>query len=130
MVVDVFSFRKAHPFDPTEASQNAALQTFVDAIPDFAPHLSADDVEAHCHRCRATYLLAATPNRFFRHLALYSAVAGTEDVVTHVERVASVPGLSRFILAAANADPTSLFRRTARYLSTRASTSSEHTSRR
>ena len=66
-----------------------------------------------------TPVLAATPNRFFKHLALYNAVAGTEDVVTHVEPVASVPGLSRFILAAANADPTSLFRRTARYLSTR-----------
>ena len=66
-----------------------------------APLRCADDVEA-CHRCRATYLLAATPNRFFERLALYSAVAGTEDVVTHVERVASVPGLSRFILAAAD----------------------------
>ena len=119
LVVDVFSFRKAHPFDPMDAAQARALRTFVDAIPEHAPHLRPEDIEAHCHRCRAAYLLATTPNRFFKHLALYDAVAGTEDVVTHVETVASVPGLSRFILAAANANSTSLFRRTARYLSSR-----------
>ena len=33
LVVDVFLFARLRPFDPTEASQNAALQSFVDAIP-------------------------------------------------------------------------------------------------
>ncbi|MEE2786688.1 MAG: hypothetical protein VX589_05060 [Myxococcota bacterium] len=119
LVVDVFSFREAAAFDGTEVDQQTAYEQFVDALDQYAPHLNAEAVRVHCERCRSAYVLGVTPKRFFQHMAMYTEVAGTENVSTHVEAVASVPGLSRLVLAAANADPTSLFRRTARYLSTR-----------
>jgi len=119
LVIDLFSFRKARPFDPCVPEHKAAFERLVSAIPDHAPQLTETMVAQHCHGCRAAYVLAVSRKRFFKHLDLFNAVAGTEKVTTYVEPVTSAPGLSRFIVAAANADPTSLFRRTARYLSTR-----------
>ena len=119
LIVDVFSFRKSTPFRMNDPNQEAAFRRLVSAIPEFAPHLDEASVRTHCENCRADYVNAVSRKRFFKHLEMYRSVEGTETVTTHVERVNSVSGLSRLMMAVANADPTSLFRRTARYLSSR-----------
>ena len=67
LVVDVFSFRKTQPFDADEPEQYAAYEAFVTGLSEFAPHLNAKPVSDHCHRCRAAYVLAVNPKRFFKH---------------------------------------------------------------
>ena len=119
IVIDVFSFRKSKPFDMDAVELQAAYERFVSAMPEFAPHLTEESIRAHCENCRSDYINAVSGKRFFKHLDMYRSVAGTERVTTHVEAVDSVPGYARLMIAAANADPTSLFRRTARYLSSR-----------
>ncbi|MBV72116.1 MAG: hypothetical protein CMH52_12380 [Myxococcales bacterium] len=119
LIVDVFSFKKTEAYKPSDSAQRAAFERLAARLTQYAPELTSDAVEQHVQRCRAGYILSVSAKRFFKHMALYTQVAGTEDVISHVELVSTAPGLSRFIIAAANADPTSLFRRTARYLSIR-----------
>ena len=119
LIVDVFSFRKSTPFSMTVPEHKAAYERLVSAIPEFAPHHDAQSIKRHCENCRADYVNAVSRKRFFKHLEMYRSVEGTETVATHVETVNSASGLSRLMMAVANADPTSLFRRTARYLSSR-----------
>ncbi|MEE2756526.1 MAG: hypothetical protein VYA30_07680 [Myxococcota bacterium] len=119
LIVDVFSFKKTEAFNPKDDTQKAAFERLAGRRTEYAGQLTADEVQQHVQRCRAGYILSVSAKRFYKHMALYTQVAGSEDVISHVEQVSTAPGLSRFIIAAANADPTSLFRRTARYLSTR-----------
>ena len=119
MVIDLFSFRKARPFDPSVPEHKAAFERLVSAIPNQAPHLIGRQVESHCRGCRVPMFLAVSRKRFFKHSELLVAVAGTEKVTTYVEPVKSALRLSPICCGRGQRDPTSLFRRTARHLSGR-----------
>jgi len=116
-VIDVFSFQDQSRFDNEDRKQNSKIKDFVAKIPGHDSKVTPEVVLEHARRCRHDYILSVNARRFFSHLELFRRVSGSDDVYITSERSQSAPNLSRIMLVAANADATSLFHRTVRFLS-------------
>ena len=117
-VIDVFSFQDQPRFCNDDKAQNEKLRAFIDGQSHLDEQLSSESILEHAQRCHSDYIMSVSARRFWSHLKLFQKVSDSDDVYVTSERSNSEQNLSRIFIVAANADATSLFHRTVRYLST------------
>ncbi len=110
LLIVTFSFGESKPFDAQEAAAKDKADRIREYVAAHHPEIAAGEVDRHLARCSADYVETLTPLRFAAQWRYFQQVSGTEKAAVFLEDEME-PGLSRIVVAVANAHPNRMFKR-------------------
>ena len=116
LVLNVFEFGEAPPFDIDQPQQAARLEEAIQYAKANAADWPEQDIVSYCKRCTADYVLDLTPIRLHKHWRICQNITGTDGTVVQLE-LEKDQQHSRIIVGVGNSRTRTMLERVATRLS-------------